>query len=504
MKEKNHRIVMYADKISKVYPGTIALNEVDFKIHEKAVNVLIGENGAGKSTLMKILAGVEQPTSGKLTLGGVEVKFDTIRDAVDNGIGIVFQELNLCPNLTVTENIFLGRDIVRAGIHIDKKAQRTRAKELLDLLEHNIDPDVHVSELKIGEQQIVEIAKALADDAKILIMDEPTSALSNSEVEVLFKVINELTHKGVAIIYISHRLEELIRIGDYFTVLRDGELVANASKEEASIPWIIDHMLGSEAINNRVVKKSEPGEVVLSANNVSLMREGGVFEVDNVSLDLRAGEVTVIYGLLGSGRTELFESFYGLRTDATGSVKLLGKELIGMSVTDRIKSGLLLVPEDRQRDGLVQTLSVGMNLGLASISRFTKFFSISKKREKPILDSMVNAIRIKTPSIDTPITSLSGGNQQKVVIGKTLLTQPKLLMLDEPSRGIDVGAKAEVFNVMRELAEQGLAIVYATSDLKETHRIADRVLVMSFGKITADMKASEATDELIVNACVAQ
>lgn len=504
MGEVKHKIVMYAEKMSKIYPGTIALNEVDFQIHEKAVNVLIGENGAGKSTLMKILAGVEQPTSGKMTLDHAEVRFESISDAADHGIGIVFQELNLCPNLTVTENIFLGRDIVKAGIHIDVKAQTNRAKELLDLLEHDIDPNVKVSELKIGEQQIVEIAKALADDAKILIMDEPTSALSNSEVEVLFKVINELTLKGVAIIYISHRLDELIRIGDYFTVLRDGELVANAPKDKVSIPWIIENMLGSETINTRSVNETEPGEVVLSAKNVCLLREGGVHEVDHVSLDLKAGEVTVIYGLLGSGRTEFFESLYGLRSDATGSVKLLGKELIGMSVTNRINEGLLLVPEDRQRDGLVQTLSVGLNLGLASMSRFTKYFSISKKQENPILTSMVNAIRIKTPHIDAPITSLSGGNQQKVVIGKTLLTQPKLLMLDEPSRGIDIGAKAEVFNVMRELAEQGLAIVYATSDLKETHKIADRVLVMSFGKITADLTAREATDEMIVNACTAQ
>ncbi|QQR39471.1 sugar ABC transporter ATP-binding protein [Devosia rhizoryzae] len=493
-------VVLSARAITKAFPGTVALQDVDFDVHAGAVNVLIGENGAGKSTLMKILAGVERPTLGTITMEGRPVSFASIRDAASNGIGIVFQELNLCPNLSVTENIFLGRDITKAGFHIDRAAQRARAADLLARLEHDIDPDSEVAELMIGEQQIVEIAKALAEDARILIMDEPTSALSASEVEVLFKVIGELKRAGVAIIYISHRLEELIRIGDHFTVLRDGRLAASAPRDEVSIPWIISKMLGSEAVAAKRPPAIAPGPAIVEVENLSLPRRGHGLAVDNVSVSFRPAEITAIYGLLGAGRTELFESLYGLRSGASGSVRLDGKELAGHSVSHRMKAGLLLVPEDRQRDGLVQNLSVGGNLGLASLKRFTRFFSISKAAEKPLLQEIIGQLHIKTAGPDAPITSLSGGNQQKVVIGKSLLTQPRVLLLDEPSRGIDIGAKAEVFSTMRDLADKGLCIVYTTSDLKETHAVADRILVMAYGRITADLRAEDATDEALVRA----
>ncbi len=493
-------IVLSARSITKAFPGTVALEDVDFDVHAGSVNVLIGENGAGKSTLMKILAGVERPTLGTLSMAGETVSFSSVRDAARQGIGIVFQELNLCPNLSVTENIFLGRDITFGGVHIDRAAQRTRSAELLARLEHDIDPDAEVADLMIGEQQIVEIAKALADDARILIMDEPTSALSASEVEVLFKVIGELKRAGVAIIYISHRLEELIRIGDHFTVLRDGRLAATAPRANVSIPWIIEKMLGT----GEVVAKRPPaipaGPAILKVDNLSLPRRGSGLAVDDVSVSFRTGEITAIYGLLGAGRTELFESLYGLRPGARGSVKLDGVELAGHSVSRRMKSGLLLVPEDRQRDGLMQNLSVGGNLGIASLRRFTRFMSISKAAEAPLLQQVIGQLHIKTAGPDAPITSLSGGNQQKVVIGKSLLTEPRVLLLDEPSRGIDIGAKAEVFSTMRDLADSGLCIVYSTSDLKETHAVADRILVMAYGRITADLRAEDATDEALVRA----
>jgi erythritol transport system ATP-binding protein len=493
-------IVLSSRGMTKAFPGTLALNEVDFDVHAEAVNVLIGENGAGKSTLMKILAGVEQPTLGTITMGSQTVSFGSIRDAGRHGIGIVFQELNLCPNLSVTENIFLGRDITKAGFHIDRAAQRARAVELIGRLEHDIDPDALVGDLMIGEQQIVEIAKALAEDARILIMDEPTSALSASEVEVLFKVIGELKRSGVAIIYISHRLEELIRIGDHFTVLRDGKLAATAERDAVTIPWIIEKMLGA----GEVVAKRPPaiaaGPAILEVDNLSLPGRGHGLALDDVSVSFRTGEITAIYGLLGAGRTELFESLYGLRRNAKGSVRLDGVELAGHSITRRMKAGLLLVPEDRQRDGLLQNLSVGGNLGIASLKRFTKFFSISKADEAPLLKQVIDQLRIKTAGPDAPITSLSGGNQQKVVIGKSLLTEPRVLLLDEPSRGIDIGAKGEVFSTMRDLADQGLCVVYTTSDLKETHAVADRILVMAYGRITADLRAEDATDEALVRA----
>jgi erythritol transport system ATP-binding protein len=496
----NHAIVLSARAITKAFPGTLALQDVDFDVLAGAVNVLIGENGAGKSTLMKILAGVERPTLGSLTMDGNAVSFSSIRDAASKGIGIVFQELNLCPNMSVTENIFLGRDITRAGFHIDRAAQKARAIELIGRLEHAIDPDALVGDLMIGEQQIVEIAKALADDARILIMDEPTSALSASEVEVLFRVINELKRAGVAIIYISHRLEELVRIGDYFTVLRDGRLAATGTRNTVSIPWIIQKMLGAGEVTAKRPPAATAGPPILEVEQLSLPRRGAGLAVDNVSVAFRSGEITAIYGLLGAGRTELFESLFGLRPGARGSVRLAGRELARLSVNRRMQAGLLLVPEDRQRDGLVQNLSVGGNLGLASLKRFTRFFSISKAAEAPLVQQVIGQLHIKTASADAPITSLSGGNQQKVVIGKALLTEPRVLLLDEPSRGIDIGAKAEVFSTMRDLADSGLAIVYTTSDLKETHAVADRVLVMAYGRISADLRAENATDEALVRA----
>ena len=500
MSEAADDIVLRAEAITKAFPGTVALDAVDFEVHARAVNVLIGENGAGKSTLMKILAGVEQPTMGRLVMGGEPVSFASIRDAASHGIGIVFQELNLCPNLSVTENIFLGRDLTKAGFHIDRAAQRKRAGELLARLEHGIDPDSLVGELMIGEQQIVEIAKALAEDARVLIMDEPTSALSASEVEVLFKVIEELKRSGVAIIYISHRLEELVRIGDYFTVLRDGRLEATATKADVTIPWIIKQMLGADDLVKRRPPKGPPGAAVLALEGVSMVRANGTRAIDDVSVAFRAGEITAIYGLLGAGRTELFESLYGLRRGVTGSIKLAGRELGRLPVTRRMQLGLVLVPEDRQRDGLVQNLTVGGNLGLSSLKRFTRLFSISRAAERPLLEGIMATLHIKAPGPDTPITSLSGGNQQKVVIGKSLLTEPVALLLDEPSRGIDIGAKGEVFNTMRDLADEGLAVIFTTSDLKETHAVADRILVMAYGRVTADLTAAEATDEALIAA----
>ena len=317
-------VVLSARAITKAFPGTVALQDVDFDVHAGAVNVLIGENGAGKSTLMKILAGVERPTLGSITMDGKPVSFSSIRDAASQGIGIVFQELNLCPNMSVTENIFLGRDITKAGFHIDRAAQKARATQLIGRLEHAIDPDALVGDLMIGEQQIVEIAKALAEDARILIMDEPTSALSASEVEVLFKVIGELKRNGVAIIYISHRLEELVRIGDHFTVLRDGRLAATAPRDAVTIPWIIQKMLGADEVVAKRPPAAPAGPAIIEVEHLSLPRRGAGLAVDDVSVSFRTGEITAIYGLLGAGRTELFESLYGLRPGARGSVKLDG------------------------------------------------------------------------------------------------------------------------------------------------------------------------------------
>ncbi len=487
--------VMRAEGVSKSYGGVQALDGVDFTVERGAVNVLIGENGAGKSTLMRILAGAEQPDGGRLLLDGQPVAFASVRDAAQAGVGIVFQELNLCPNLSVADNIFLSR----GGGVIDRAAERARAAEMMARLEHPIDPDTPVGDLKIGHQQIVEIAKALAADARVLILDEPTSSLSTAEVEVLFRVISELRASGVAVIYISHRLDELMRIGDVVTVLRDGRLQATARVADISVPWIVEQMLGARP-SSAPVRGGAPGETVLSARDLTLPRPQGGRLLDGVSLDCRAGEIIAVYGLLGSGRSELLETLAGARPAATGTVSVLGTDVSRLGVADRIRHRIGLAPEDRQRDGLFANLSVGQNLSLSCLAPFARAGVIDGGRLGAAVGAMLSRLGVKTASPDLPIGALSGGNQQKVLIGRQLMAGPAVLLLDEPGRGVDVGARAEIFDTIRGLAEQGLAVVFATSDMEEARSLADRVLVMASGLVTAELTAAEATDAALVAA----
>jgi erythritol transport system ATP-binding protein len=492
---------MRAEKVTKVFGGTVALNEVDFNVYRGKVNVLIGENGAGKSTLMKILAGVEQPTAGKLLLEENEVRFRDSRDAARHGIGMIFQELNLFPNLSVTENIFTAREITTPAKLIDQKAQERIARDLLARIEHPMDPHTPVADLPLGLQQIVEIAKALARDARILIMDEPTSALSQAEVGVLFRVIRELKAQGVSIIYISHKLEELMQIGDYITILRDGKLIAEAPMEGLNLPWIINKMVGRDTKALYRTKSHDVEQDVLNVVGLTLAKPGGKgLLLDNVSFAVRGGEMVGIYGLMGAGRTELLESLIGVRPEAIGSIKLNGKELMGKRISERIRQGLVLVPEDRQRAGLVQTLSVCSNMTLASLRNFTRGFFLSEGKERVNVKRVIGELSIKVFSPNQIITSLSGGNQQKVVVGKALLTEPRVLLLDEPTRGIDVGAKADMFGIMSDLAAKGLGVLFVSSELMEVLAMADRILVMSKGKITGEFTREEATEEALVTA----
>jgi erythritol transport system ATP-binding protein len=493
-------VILRAEQVTKVFPGTVALQDVDFEVRAGAVNVLVGENGAGKSTLMKILAGVERPSSGRLLLDGKEVSFHSVRDAGRHGIGIIFQELNLCPNLSVAENLFISHPPLRFGIDIDAKAQVERARVLMKRLEQEIDPETLVADLRIGQQQIVEIAKTIAEEVRILIMDEPTSALSATEVDVLFRVIRELKASGVAIIYISHRLEELGRIGDTVTVLRDGKLQATAPMAEATIPWIIAKMVGPMLEAGAAAAVHSDRAPMLEVEELRLARASGGFTVDHVSLSVAPGEVVGIYGLLGAGRSELFECLMGLQPMMKGAIRLDGRTVAHLPIAARIRAGMALVPEDRQRDGLVQSLSVGKNLTLASLWRFLHGFSIAERREREAITGIIKSLWIKVATPDIEITALSGGNQQKVVIGKTLLTRPKVLLLDEPSRGIEIGAKMEVFRTMRKLAEDGLAVLFSTSDLMEVMAVADRILVMSNGKLTGNFIRAEATEAALVAA----
>jgi erythritol transport system ATP-binding protein len=495
-------IILRAEGVGKIYPGTIALQDVDFEVRRGAVNVLVGENGAGKSTLMKILAGAVEPTTGRLVLRGQPVVFQSVRDAARQGIGIIYQELNLCPNLSVAENLSLVDPPTRLGFDIDRVRQAEKARALLARLEHPIDPDKLVDDLRIGQQQIVEIAKALAADVDVLIMDEPTSALSAAEVEMLFRVIRDLRAHNVAIIYISHRLEEIMRIGDYVTVLRDGRRQADALIRDISVDWIIEKMVGSSGLAQQGAAKPS-GKEVLGVRDLLLPRAAGGFLVDHVSFSVRAGEIVCFYGLLGAGRSELFESLMGLQAQATGEVVVDGKDLAGTSIATRIRHGLVLVPEDRQRDGLIQTLSVRANLTLASLRQFTRFLVLRKTREATEARAMIHRMTIKVSSPEIEVTALSGGNQQKVVIGKSLMTAPSVILLDEPTRGVDVGAKAEIFKVMRQLADTGLGIVFSTSDLKEALGYADRIIVMSRGQLAREFSRGEATEAGLIEASAA-
>jgi erythritol transport system ATP-binding protein len=499
-------IVMLAEKITKRYPGTLALDEVDFKVYKGAVNVLIGENGAGKSTLMKVLAGAEPPTSGRVLLDGVPVAFASTREAAKAGIGIIFQELELFPNLSIAENIFVGREMTRGGI-VQHGEQERVTRDLLDRLEQPLDPSALVRDLRIGQQQIVEIAKALLHNVRVLIMDEPTSALTAAETEALFRIIADLKADGVAIIYISHKMEELLTVGDYVTILRDGRLAASAPARAVNVAWIVEKMVGRNvsAPRRRTPAATQHTEApILEVKNLRLPRLGGGFTLENLSFSLQKGEILAIFGLMGAGRTELFECLMGLHPEATGEVRIANREIGDETIRERIDLGLMLVPEDRQRLGLVQKLSVAHNISLASLTRFANGFRLDERREKESILELMRDLAIKARGPEYPITSLSGGNQQKVVFAKSLLTQPKVLLLDEPTRGIDVGAKAEIFEIMNGLAEQGLAVLFVSSELPEMFTVPDRILVLSKGKVTGEFLHDEVTEEALILAAGAR
>jgi len=496
----SENIILKAENITKIFPGTVALDDVSFNVRKGKVNVLIGENGAGKTTLMKILVGVEQPTSGKILLDGNEIHPQSPLDATRLGFGIIYQELNLCANLSVVDNIFLARETTRRNGLIARRSQKERARELVDKLEQKIDPDELVGDLRLGEQQIVEIAKALAQDVRILIMDEPTSALSEAEVEVLFRIIRELKSSGVAIIYISHKLEELLQIGDYITILRDGRKVAEEESKNVNVPWMINNMVGRDPAALFTRQERQLGEVLLKVDDLTLPRAGGGYLLDHISFDLREGEVLGFYGLMGAGRSDLVDCLAGALPQATGSIWLDGEPVTAATILGRIQSGFVLVPEDRQRDGLVPTLSVMDNMLLASLEKYLRGIFLVPTQEKSAADLQIKDLSIRVANTQQPITALSGGNQQKVVVAKGLLTHPKILLLDEPTRGIDVGAKSEIFEIMNRLAAQKYGVIFVSSELKEILAMSDRILVMSKGTITGEFTHQEATEEKLVAA----
>ena len=478
-------VVLHCEKIDKIYPGTKALDQVSFDLLKGKVNVLIGENGAGKSTLMKMIAGIEQPSAGKMYMDGQEVYFKDTNAARAKGIGIIHQELSLFPNMTVYQNIFMGHE-KKKGFFLDDKAHSEGAKKILQRLEHEIPPETMVGDLRVGQQQMVEIARNLnQDDLRVLIMDEPTSSLSAAEVKVLFKIMRELLEAGISIVYISHRLEEIMEIGDHVTILRDGKYVADADVKDIELSWIVENMVGKNTQYHRFER------------SIDLSKQPKVLEIKDMCLP-KKGEVLGVYGLLGAGRSELFECLMGLHPEHTGDVLYEGKKLNIKDVAAQIKNGFALVPEDRQSQGLIQTLDIGKNTAISSMKDYVKGLFLDEKAENAAVDEQIKDIHIKVADKRLPILSLSGGNQQKVVIGKGLLTKPKILLLDEPSRGIDIGAKTEVFEIIHDLAEKGLSIIVISSELKEIMAIADRIVVLSNGKKTGELTGDEITEDKLV------
>ena len=498
-------VVLHCEKIDKIYPGTKALDQVSFDLLKGKVNVLIGENGAGKSTLMKMIAGIEKPSAGKMYMDGEEVSFRDTIDARAKGIGIIHQELSLFQNLTVYQNIYMCHE-KKKGLFLDDKQHIEGAKKVLKRLEHEIPPDTMVGDLRVGQQQMVEIARNLVeDDLRVLIMDEPTSSLSAAEVKVLFKIIRELLDAGLSIVYISHRLEEIMEIGDHVTILRDGKYVADADIKDINLSWIVEKMVGKDTQYHRFERSVDlsKAEKVLEVKHLSLPKTGGGWLLDDVNLYLKKGEVLGIYGLLGAGRSEVFECLMGMRPEHNGEVFYQGKPMRIGTIADQLNAGFALVPEDRQRQGLVQSLDICKNASLASLNDFRKGFLMDYPSEEKAVDDQIKDLHIKVADKHLPILSLSGGNQQKVVIAKGLMTKPTVLLMDEPSRGIDIGAKTEVFEIIHEFSERNLSIIVISSELKEIMAIADRIYVLSNGKCTAELSGDEITEDNLVRASYA-
>jgi ribose transport system ATP-binding protein len=502
---KNNRVILEAVNITKTFPGVTALNDVSLKIFRGEVNAVVGENGAGKSTLMNVFSGVYSDYEGSILINGEEVRFSNPKQAREKGISIIHQELNLIPDLSIAENIFLGREFTNRFGFLDYKKMYAETERLLVALEIDVSPKTKTNRLKVGQQQIVEIAKALSFESKIIIMDEPTSAISKHETEVLFRLIDALKRKGVAIVYITHKLEELEKIAENIIVLRDGRFIHSCPLKEISGNEIISMMVGREISDFFVRDRSETGTEILRIEKLSLRDpfspDGYVLR--NISFSLRQGEVLGIFGLMGAGRTELLESIFGLHPrQVEGEIFFDGKKTLLDNPSKGKRVGLAMVPEDRKLDGLVLQMTVSESISLASIEKVENYGFINHIREKKQAGDYIHELQIKTSSSQQVVGKLSGGNQQKVVIAKWLATSPRILLLDEPTRGIDVNAKNEIYKLIGKLAREGIGIIMVSSELPEILAMSDRILVMSEGRITAEFSQKQATEENIMQAAL--
>ncbi|HNY10245.1 MAG TPA: xylose ABC transporter ATP-binding protein [Candidatus Wallbacteria bacterium] len=487
--------------IGKQFPGVRALDGVTFNVKTAEIHALVGENGAGKSTLMKILSGIYPSGSydGEIFIGGTLKKFNGIGDSEEAGVAIIYQELALVKQLTVCENIFLGSEISQNGV-IDWDESYVKATAALKRVGLNVSPSEKVINLGVGEQQLVEIAKALAKEAAILILDEPTAALTESEAENLLNILKDLRSSGVTCIYISHRLKEVFEISDRITVLRDGSVVCTENKADMNEDKLISRMVGRELTQIYPKKKRNAGDVLMEITDWTVYDPAiDEIAVDRASLKLRKGEILGIAGLIGAGRTELVMSLFGAWGRITsGSIKLEGKELKLGCAGDAIKAGISLVSEDRKRYGLVLSMDIMRNISLPSLSSISNNGVIDGNEDIKHAEKYVSELHIKTPSIEQKVMNLSGGNQQKVVLGKWLMTGPKVLILDEPTRGIDVGAKFEIYTIINELVDRGVGIIIISSELPEVLGMCDRVLVMHEGRFTGELSGKDATQEKVM------
>ena len=482
--------------ITKIFPGVKALDDINFSLKPGEVHVLLGENGAGKSTLMKILAGAYTPDGGKLLIEGKEItRFDPIT-AQKNGIGIIYQEFNLVPYLSVAENIFIDHMPSKLGGLVDKKKMHREARKLLGDMKMNVDTHALASRIPVAQQQMVEVAKALTHDLKVLIMDEPTASLSDVEIQQLFEIVRSLTRRGIGVIYISHRLQEIPQIGDRITILRDGGYICTKNVKDITTDEIVKLMVGREIEDLYYRDRQTPGETALKVEGLCSRKE----RLKDINMELRRGEIVGLAGLVGAGRTELARAVFHVDPYEQGEVTLLGQP-VGrkQSPRDMIDRGLSLIPEDRKRQGLSLILSISQNIVMASLPKINPRGWIRVSAEKKCVDQYIKELNIITPSSAQRAGNLSGGNQQKVVLAKWLCTKADVIIFDEPTRGIDVGAKKEIYAFMNDLVKAGKAILMISSELPEIIGMSDRIYVMRDRRIVKELSAGEATQELIIS-----
>ena len=482
------------DSITKTFGGVIALNDVTLGIARGECHGLMGENGAGKSTLGKVLAGIHKPDSGDMRIDGKHHAFGSPRDAMDAGLAMVHQELAFCPNLSVAENLSMGRDPRKFGVVVDREKMERRAEELLCAIGVSLDVRQPMCELSTAQEQLVQIAAAVGTDPRILIFDEPTSSLAEPDAQNLFRLIEELKTRGITMIYVSHRMPELFRLCDKISVLRDGQYVGTLARSEMTQDAVVQMMIGSS------VKEFFPqhlsgkcGDVVLRVRDLA---SPGRFQ--KTSFEVRAGEIVGFAGLVGSGRSEIAKAIFGLDPRATGEVEIAGEPLILGSVKHALRAGVGLVPEDRKREGCVLGMSCRANISMAMLDRLTRMGMLDAAKEKQIAAQYFEQLRVKATSLEAPVNSLSGGNQQKIVLAKWLARGGRLLIVDEPTRGVDVGAKAAIHALIDELAQQGLAVMLISSELPEVINLSTRVVVMREGRVAGELSREEASQESIL------